>query len=124
MPEITLNQVHVTVSDIDRAIAFYRDVVGLDLMFEVPQQSMAFFDLGGTRLYLGQAESPDFASAPLLYFQVDNINDHYKRMSSVGVEFESEPHKVHEDERHELWMTFFRTPDRHMNALTEERLRT
>lgn len=121
MSKVSLNQVHVSVSDVDGAVAFYRDVVGLELMFEVPQQSMAFFDLGGPRLYIGRAESPDFVSAPLLYFQVEDIEDHWEMMKGHGVEFVSEPHLVHRDGGSELWMAFFRTPEGHMNALAEER---
>lgn len=117
-----LSQVHVSVGDVSRAVQFYRDVLGIELLFEVPEQSMAFFDLGNSlRLYVGAAESPDFSSAPLLYFDVADIDLEHARLKEAGVEFESSPHKVHETDGYELWMAFFRTPDRHMNAITENR---
>ena len=50
-----VGQIHLSVKDIDRAVAFYRDVLELPLLFEVPGQDMAFFDCGGVRLYLGRA---------------------------------------------------------------------
>ncbi|MGH3075916.1 MAG: VOC family protein, partial [Gaiellales bacterium] len=67
-----IGQLHVTVSDINRSVAFYRDVLGLPVLFEVPGQGMAFFDCQGVRLYLGAAESPEFTSKPLIYFRADS----------------------------------------------------
>lgn len=122
MAVVGLSQIHVSVSDVPRAVEFYRDVLGLDLLFEVSEQSMAFFDLGnGIRLYVGKAESAEFSSAPLLYFEVDAIEREHARLADLGIEFESVPHKVHETEGIELWMTFFTTPDGHLNAITENR---
>ena len=116
-----LSQIHVTVDDIEEAVAFYRDVLGLRFLFDVPDQNMAFFDVGGIRLYLGKAESPEFASAPLLYFEVDDIDGEHNRLTQSGVEFISEPHRVHQTEQYELWMAFFETPAGHVNALSEQR---
>lgn len=70
-----IGQLHVTVSDIGRSVAFYRDVLGLPLLFEVPGQEMAFFDCEGVRLYLGAAESPEFESRPLIYFRAESARD-------------------------------------------------
>jgi catechol 2,3-dioxygenase-like lactoylglutathione lyase family enzyme len=116
-----LSQIHVSVDDIDAAVTFYRDVLGLRFLFDVPEQSMAFFDMDGTRLYLGKPESPDFRSAPLLYFRVDDIDAEFGRLKALDVEFIDEPHKVHESEGYELWMAFFKTPNGDLNAITEER---
>lgn len=116
-----LLQIHVTVNDLPRSVSFYRDILGLDLLFEVPDQSMAFLDLDGVRLYLGKAESPEFVSAPLLYLSVDDIVVEYERMSEMGVDFISDPHVVHRTETFELWMSDFKTPDGHVHVLAEER---
>ncbi|MEX1038266.1 MAG: VOC family protein [Acidimicrobiia bacterium] len=116
-----LSQVHVSVTKLDEAVTFYRDVLGVELLFEVPEQSMAFFDLDGTRIYLGKAESADFESTPLLYFSVDDVAAEHQRLVAAGVEFLSEPHKVHGTNDYELWMAFFKTPEGHVNALSEER---
>lgn len=121
MPVTGLSQVHVSVTDIDAAVVFYRDVLGLEFLFEVPEQSMAFLDLDGVRLYLGKAESPDFESAPLLYLSVDDLAAEHERLTAAGVEFVSDPHRVHGTDDYELWMAFFKTPEGHINALTEER---
>ena len=55
-------QIHVSVSDVDRSVAFYRDGLGVPFLFRVPGQPMAFFRSGDVRLYLGTPETPDFAS--------------------------------------------------------------
>lgn len=117
-----LSQVHVSVTDFDGAVTFYRDVLGLRFLFDVPAQSMAFFDMGGARLYLGRAESPDLESRPLLYFSVSDIEAEHERLTAAGVTFESPPHLIHETETYELWMAFFRTPEGDLNAITEERV--
>ena len=48
MPEAAgLFETHLTVRDLDRSIAFYRDVVGLPVALEVPERAAAFFWIGG-----------------------------------------------------------------------------
>jgi catechol 2,3-dioxygenase-like lactoylglutathione lyase family enzyme len=117
----TIGQIHVSVSDIDRSVAFYRDVLGARFLFQVPQQAMAFFDLGGVRLYLGKPESPDFRSSPILYFTVDDVDEAHRELRRRGVEFLDEPHVVNRTESSELWMAFFRDPDGTNLALMEDR---
>jgi catechol 2,3-dioxygenase-like lactoylglutathione lyase family enzyme len=63
-----LGQIHVSVTDVERSVAFYRDVLGIAHLFTVPGQPMAFFASGEVRLYLGVPENADFASRCVLYF--------------------------------------------------------
>jgi catechol 2,3-dioxygenase-like lactoylglutathione lyase family enzyme len=117
-----LTQVHVSVRDVDAAVSFYRDVLGLPLLFQVPGQPMAFFDLGGgVRLYLGVPESDTFRSYTVMYYRVQDIDAERKRLIEAGVEFLDEPHLVHRDGVHELWMSGLVDPDGHHVILTEER---
>jgi len=104
----SIGQIHITVDDIGRAVAFYRDTLGMPLLFEVPQQSMAFFDCGGIRLYLGQAESDAFRSSPLIYYRVADIHEAHRTLTGRGVRFEGEPHVVHRTDTHELWLAAFK----------------
>jgi catechol 2,3-dioxygenase-like lactoylglutathione lyase family enzyme len=118
-----LAQVHVSVRDIEVSVAFYRDVLGVPLLFQVPGQPMAFFDLGsGVRLYLGVPESAEFRTKTLLYYRVADIDAERKRLVDLGVEFSDEPHVVHRDAVHELWMTATKDPDGHHVILSEERV--
>jgi catechol 2,3-dioxygenase-like lactoylglutathione lyase family enzyme len=117
----TIGQIHISVTDIDRSVAFYRDVLGARFLFDVPRQSMAFFDVGGVRLYLGTPESPEFRSTPLLYFSVDDVDEAYRTLRDRGVEFVGEPHVVHRADASELWMAFFMDPDGTNLAIMAER---
>lgn len=114
-------QIHISVTDMDRAVAFYRDVLGIPLLFEVPGRPMAFFASGDVRLYLGVPESANMASRCLLYFRVDDIDAEYKRLVEAGVPSSGEPHIVHRDGEMALWMTGFTDPDGHNLVLMEER---
>jgi catechol 2,3-dioxygenase-like lactoylglutathione lyase family enzyme len=106
-----IGQIHVSVTDIDRAVAFYRDVLGIPLLFRVDGQPMAFFDCDGVRLYLGVPESPSFRSNPVVYFSVDDVDEAYEALRDRGVEFRDAPHVVHRTETSELRMAFFTDPD-------------
>jgi predicted enzyme related to lactoylglutathione lyase len=116
-----LGQIHVSVSDLDRSVEFYRDVLGVPFLFRVSGQPMAFFQSGDVRLYLGVPVTPEFATKVLLYFRVDDIDAEYARLAAAGVAFVDQPHLVHRDDNHELWMTSLRDPDGHNLALMQER---
>jgi predicted enzyme related to lactoylglutathione lyase len=117
----TIGQIHVSVSDVDRAVAFYRDVLGMTFLFQVPGQPMAFFDCDGVRLYLGRPETPEFRSNPVLYFDVPDIDEAFAALGDRGVEFRDEPHVVHRTAATELWMTGFTDPDGTNLVLMSER---
>jgi len=117
----TIGQIHVSVSDVDRAVAFYRDVLGMKFLFQVPGQPMAFFDCDGVRLYLGRPESPEFRSNPVLYFEVADIDEAFAALGKRGVEFRDEPHVVHRTDATELWMAAFTDPDGNNLVLMDER---
>ncbi|HYF12470.1 MAG TPA: VOC family protein [Actinomycetota bacterium] len=117
----SIGQIHVSVTDVDRAVAFYRDVLGLPFLFQVPGQPMAFFDCGGVRLYLGVPEDETFRSNPILYFRVDDVDETYDALRKRGVEFRDAPHMIARMPDHELWMTFFVDPDGTNLALMSER---
>ena len=113
-----LGQILINVTDIDRAVAFYRDVLGLPLLMRFP--GMAFFDCGGVRLYLGIAEKPEFAHTSILYFRVGDIVGAHEAMAARGASFVHPPHKVHADARHELWLAFFTDSESNNLALMSE----
>jgi methylmalonyl-CoA/ethylmalonyl-CoA epimerase len=92
--EVThLRQVAQHVDDMDRAVAFYRDVVGLDLIARFDPPGLAFFDLGATRLLLERG-----APTALLYLGVDDVVAATEVLRDAGVAIESEPHLIHHDE--------------------------
>lgn len=112
-----IGQIAVPVADIDRAVTFYRDVLGMKFLFQVPP-GLGFFDCGGVRLMLdapARANSDDPAS--IIYYSVPNIDRAFEALSARGVQFESEPKMMAKLPDHELWMAFFRDPDQNLLAL-------
>jgi methylmalonyl-CoA/ethylmalonyl-CoA epimerase len=116
-----LGQVALTVSDVARSTAFYRDVVGLRFLF-APGSSLAFLDLGNVRLMLSTPEG-EFTpgSGTVLYLRVADIVASHGAMRARGVTFVDEPHLVAPMPDHDLWMCFFKDPDGHLLALMCER---
>jgi methylmalonyl-CoA/ethylmalonyl-CoA epimerase len=119
-----LGQVALTVSDVERSTAFYRDMVGLRFLFAAGP-TLAFLDLGGVRLMLSKPEG-EFTpgGGTVLYLKVPEISTAYDEMRGRGVEFVDEPHLIARMPDHDLWMTFFRDPDQHTLALMCERPKT
>lgn len=117
-----IGQISVTVQDLDRAVAFYRDKLGMQFLFRVP--GMAFFNCSGVRLLLGlsEDESSD-VHASILYYKVDDLEGTCEELRSRGVDFESEPHKIADMPDHELWMAFFRDSEMNLMALMAEKPR-
>ena len=93
--------------DLDAAVAWYRDVLGLKHLFSFPP--LAFFDLAGIRLFLS-AENPEAADRgdSVLYFRTEDIEATFEQLKERGVTFRGAPHLIH---RHasgmEEWMAFF-----------------
>ena len=107
-------QVSWPVSDVDRAVEFFRDKLGLTFLFR-PHEHMAFFDLAGTRLYVEKAE--DLTKASILYLLCEDVAKAASALERQGVEIASQPHRVAEMPGHDLWMAFFKDPDGHLLAL-------
>ncbi len=114
----TIGQIALTVTDVAQAIAFYRDTLGMKLLFEVP--NMGFFDCDGVRLMISGSEKPDEHYGSVIYFKVPDIQQAYATLSERGVPFEGNPHLLARMPDHELWMAFFRDPDHNLLALMSE----
>ena len=115
-----VGQIAVPVENLERAIAFYEKTLGLKRVGVYP--TMAFFQCGELRLMLSRPSKPEFANhASLLYFEVDDIQESYRRLAREEVEFRSKPSVTHEDENSQLWMAFFRDSEGNTLALMSER---
>ena len=113
-----IGQIRIQVTDVDRAVAFYRDALGMTFLFAFP--GMAFFDVGGVRLMLVEPEGRAFGGVSAIYYRVDDIGLAVKTLESRGVTFDDQPHVVYEDEAYDLWMAFFKDPDGNILASMSE----
>lgn len=114
-----IGQIAINAYDVDRATAFYRDILGLQHLFRAGQ--LSFFDCGGVRLMLDKAEKPEFDHpSSILYFQVGDIRAAYTRLKDAGAKFEDEPHVIAPMPKYDLWMTFFRDSENNLLALMSE----
>jgi methylmalonyl-CoA/ethylmalonyl-CoA epimerase len=114
-----VGQIAVNVHDVQRALGFYRDVLGLPLLFEIP--NAAFVQAGSVRLYLAIAEKPEFDHpSSVLYFRVPDIQAAFTRLRLAGTPIEGEPHLLARMPDHDLWMGFYRDPEGNVGALMSE----
>jgi methylmalonyl-CoA/ethylmalonyl-CoA epimerase len=115
----SIGQIMIPVHDLGRAVAFYRDALGLQFLFEVP--GMAFFNCGGVRLMLGLPESQDIdRPASIIYYKVSDIQGAYQRITARGLKFEGEPHRIARMDDHDLWMAFLRDSEENLLGLMSE----
>ena len=113
-----VGQIFMPVGELSRAIAFYRDILGMKFLFEVPR--MAFFDLDGIRLMLGKREDDSTSPGSILYYPVDDLPAAHSILSERDVTFELEPTLIAEMEDHDLWMAFFHDSEGNQLALMSE----
>jgi methylmalonyl-CoA/ethylmalonyl-CoA epimerase len=112
-------QIAINVHDLERAKAFYRDVLGLPLLLEAP--GLVFFGCGSVRLMLSRPDRPEYDHpGSILYYRVADIDGAHARLKSQ-VAFDGPPRRVHRDSRHELWLAAFRDPEGNPIALFCER---
>lgn len=116
-------QIAITVRDQVRARDFYRDVLELRHLFDAPPK-MSFFDCGGVRLLLGEAEpGAEEHGASILYLDVADIQAAHETLESRAVEFVAAPHKVADLGDRDLWLAFFRDSEGNVLALMSEVIR-
>jgi catechol 2,3-dioxygenase-like lactoylglutathione lyase family enzyme/DNA-binding CsgD family transcriptional regulator len=121
MTELTMGpiaQISRSVSDIEAATAWYRDVLGLPFLFAFNQ--MAFFDCGGTRLYLHQHHD-EITPESVIYFKVADIHAAHDALTARGVTFTNAPHMIgRQPDGTEEWMAFFNDPDGRLLAIAAQ----
>ncbi|TDK29161.1 VOC family protein [Luteimonas terrae] len=120
VPAIALRQVAVTVSDVDAALGFYRDILGLEFLFRAGP-GLAFLDAGGVRVMLS---TPQGAGEPgrnsVLYFHVRDVVRVFEGYVAKGAQSERAPALAARIPDHDLWIGFLRDPDGNLVGLMEE----
>lgn len=116
-----IGQIAVHADDLNRAVAFYRDTLGMKFLFQAPP-ALAFFDCGGIRIMLDavvEKDTPERINS-LIYYKVDDLNATYETLSSRRVSFHSKPHLIAKLPDHDLWMAFFRDSEENLVGLMSE----
>jgi methylmalonyl-CoA/ethylmalonyl-CoA epimerase len=118
--EITgVGQIAINCHDLKRATEFYRDKLGLRLLYEFP--GLAFFDCGGVRLMLSKPEKTEFDHpASIIYYKVADIHQASRAIADKGVALEHEPSIIARMPDHDLWMSFVRDTEGNLVGLMAE----
>ncbi len=115
----SIGQISRVVSNVPRAVAWYRDVLGLPHLFTFGD--LAFFDCDGLRLFLSLPEKEAPIGNSVVYFRTADIHGEYERLRANGVTFRGAPHLIHRHESGvEEWMAFFEDPDGGLLALMSQ----
>lgn len=112
-------QLAYSVSDLARAVSFYRDTLGLRFLFEAPP-ALAFFDCGGVRLMLSAQPDEESVSHPIVYFKVPDIHAAVVALRARKAPIRSEAHVVTRLGSMDLWLAFTEDPDGHPVGLMSE----
>ena len=114
-------QIAITVSDVETALPFYRDVLGLDFLFS-PSPNLAFLEAGGVRIMLSTPQGAgSIGHNSTLYFRVSDIVATHAAIIERGAENERSPQLTAKMPDHELWAAFVRDPDGNLVGLMEEK---
>ena len=120
-PLSAIRQIAVVVGDVETALAFYRDILGVRFLFRAGPD-LAFLDAGGIRLMLTTPQGHGAVGAnSVLYFTVSDIGATHAALVARGATSEREPQLAATMPDHELWISFLRDPDGNLVGLLEER---
>jgi predicted enzyme related to lactoylglutathione lyase len=121
LADATVTQLLIPVGDFEQGVSFYRDVLGIPLLFSAPPQ-MAFFQCGAVRLLVGvmpAGQKDQRGSA--IYFRVQDIEGVHASLRERGVDFKAPPHVVNQSGQSETWLAEFVDPDGNQLALLSEK---
>ena len=114
-----LAQVAITIRDLERAKAFYRDTLGLTHLFDAPP-GLSFFQCGETRLMLSQPEGPETVGNSILYYAVPDAGAAQRSLAAQGVAFEEEAKCIARVDNVDIWLAVCRDSEGNLLGLMSE----
>lgn len=114
-----IHQISIRAHDTERAVRFYRDTLGLKLLFQAPP-ALAFFDCGGIRLMLSPPEAEFDHQGSIIYFGIEDIKATREALVAGGVTFRTEPHMIAKLPDREVWLADFKDSEGNVLALMSE----
>ncbi|MGD8385169.1 MAG: VOC family protein [Lysobacterales bacterium] len=116
-----IGQLAITVSNVEEALEFYRDILGLEFLFS-PSAELAFLQCGATRLMLSTPQGAgEVGKNSIPYFKTTGIERFYEEAVAGGAKPEREPQMTAKMSDHELWIGFLRDPDDNVVGVMEEK---
>ena len=104
-------------SDLDRAVGFWSDQVGLALLGR--HEAFAFLDGGSVQVALNQVDREiEDLSMTEVVLEVEDVFASHREMRERGVPFEIEPRTVTSDGVRTLLAAHFYDPDGHAGSIT------
>lgn len=118
---VELGQLAITVSNVEAALNFYRDILGLEFLFS-PSENLAFLQSGSVRIMLSSPQGAgEVGKNSIPYFKVTSIERFFDVAVQKGAIKEREPQMAAQMPDHELWTGFLRDPDNNLVGLMEEK---
>jgi catechol 2,3-dioxygenase-like lactoylglutathione lyase family enzyme len=105
----SIGQILIPVSDVDRSVDFYRDVLGLPVLMRFP--GIAFMDAAGVRLYLARVPQAAFQGRATVYFWVDDVTATQAALVERGATAVEQPSLTWEASDYDFWLAFVADPD-------------
>jgi predicted enzyme related to lactoylglutathione lyase len=116
-----IGQIALTVSSVETALPFYRDILGIEFLFS-PSPNLAFLGCGEVRIMLSTPQGAGSVGAnSILYFRIDDIESAYADFTDRGAQGERAPELAAQMPDHSLWLAFLRDPDGNLVGLMEEK---
>ncbi|MBC3766149.1 VOC family protein [Neptunicella marina] len=118
---IGLGQLAITVSDVNTALEFYRDILGLTFLF-TPADNLAFLQSGSTRIMLSTPQGAgEVGKNSVIYFNTTDVQKTYQQALDKGATAERAPQMTARLPDHELWIGFIKDPDGNLIGLMQEK---
>lgn len=115
-------QLAIPVKDIERAITFYRDKIGLQLLMNSP--NMAFLDCGGIRIYLdANPGTVEAAKNSMIYFRTGDVEQAHSAFKQRGVTIHQHPQVIAALPDRDVWLMWIRDSEENLLGIMEERRR-
>ena len=112
-----ISNITLTVTDLEKALAFYRDVLGMKVNATLAGE-FAFLNGGGIVLALRERTDSVNPGLTEIVFEVDDVRTAYEELKVKGVAFQYPPRAVTGNETSDLYATDFRDPDGHILSIT------
>ncbi|HEX6930201.1 MAG TPA: VOC family protein [Gammaproteobacteria bacterium] len=114
-----IGQVSLIAHDLERATAFYRDILCLEFLFSAG--GMSFFNVNGIRLMLGPSGGNFEHGSSVLYYRVAEIGREHERLLAAGVRVLEAPREIFRQQGHALWLAFYADSEGNAFSLMEEK---